>query len=1240
MTSLDAKESPRELEPEAGPLRREVLFPGDGELALLMRQKDWASTPLGPVEGWPTALRVAVRIVLTSRFSMWMAWGDELTCLYNDAYRRDTLATKHPWALGRPAREVWREIWPDIEPRIAGVLANGRATWDEGLLLYLERSGYREETYHTFSYSPLHDDDGNVRGMLCVVTEETGRLISERRVALLGRLAAEIAGSNTESGVLTGLQRSLGQTCRDLPFTLTYLFDDRGAARLVARTGFDAAAADVPIECWPLGEVFETGRALEVALDGDAWPCGCTQAFLAPLAQQGQTRAAGVLIAGINPHRLFDATSREFVTLFVGQLAAGLANAHAYELERQRSESLAELDRAKTAFFSNVSHEFRTPLTLMLGPLGGLLSDPELAPALRDELETVHRNALRLLKLVNTMLDFSKIEAGRATARFRPVDLAVLTEDLASVFRAATEKAGLRLVVDCPPLDVAVAVDRDMWENIVLNLISNAFKFTHEGEIRVSLARRGDRVELAVQDTGCGIPAAELVHVFDRFHRVEGTRGRTHEGTGIGLALVQELVRLHHGTIEVASELGLGTTFVVAIPIASGEPEAADLAHDIRAPRRGPNAFAEEAMRWLPDAGAEPTPVPVPVPRERLLVADDNADMRDYMRRLLGSRWDVEAVANGHEALAAMRAQRPDLVISDIMMPMLDGFGLIAAIRRDPALRDVPVIMLSARAGEEARVEGLQAGANDYLVKPFSSRDLLAHVETQLLREAVRAVEAHHARRLSVIFEQAPVAIAILRGPEHRFEIANPHYRQVIGGREVVGRTVRDALPEVVPQGFIELLDRVYRTGEPFAAQSFPIKLHNRDGALEEHFFDLIYQPLVDSEGRVDGIAAIGHDVTALASARRDAEAANRAKDEFLAMLGHELRNPLAPIMTALQLMRLRANVGAERERGVIERQVQHLVGLVDDLLDVSRITRGKVDLRREVIEIADVIGRAIEIVSPLLEEHRHALTVEVPRGLFVDGDPARLTQIVSNLVTNAAKYTASGGKILVSARRDGDWIAIIVVDNGIGIEASMLSRVFEAFTQAPQSFDRARGGLGLGLAIVENLVKLHGGSVGANSAGLGHGSEFFVRLPALDIPDALAAASEPPRDAVQPGDARVLVVDDNVDAANILADILETRGYRAHAVHDGPAALGAVDAFRPQVAILDLGLPIMDGFELARLLRARPHLAGTRFVAVTGYGQPQDREKTTAAGFAAHLVKPVDVEQLCEVIEQLLPGR
>jgi signal transduction histidine kinase/CheY-like chemotaxis protein len=460
----------------------------------------------------------------------------------------------------------------------------------------------------------------------------------------------------------------------------------------------------------------------------------------------------GFLVAGLNPHRAANADYRGFVELLAGQVSAAIVRADDFERARARVEALAEIDRAKTAFFSNVSHEFRTPLTLMLGPLEDALAEAGALPEdQRQRLDVAHRNALRLLRLVNSLLDFSRIESGRVQASYRPTDLGALTADLAASFRSATDKVGLGLIVDTPSLSEPVYVDRDMWEKVVLNLLSNAFKFTFHGEIAVELREAQGQARLTVRDTGTGIPQAELPKLFDRFHQVENARGRSFEGSGIGLALVQELVRLHGGQISVASELDRGSAFTVSIPLGSSHLPAERVGVDLGdAPTPvDAHSYVEEALRLLPgeageallDSGATQFirqdsmggAVPLSDSGAHILLADDNADLRSYIARLLAERgYEVTSAADGEAALDAIRRRRPNLVVTDVMMPRFDGFGLLRAIREDPALRDLPVIVLSARAGEESKVEGLEAGADDYLAKPFSARELLARVAANI----------------------------------------------------------------------------------------------------------------------------------------------------------------------------------------------------------------------------------------------------------------------------------------------------------------------------------------------------------------------------------------------------------------------------------------------------------------------------------------------------------------------------
>ncbi len=513
---------------------------------------DWAATPLGVSADWPQSLRTAVSILLSSRFSMWMAWGPDLTFFCNDAYRRDTLGHKYPWALGRPAREVWAEIWDDIGPRIDRVLAGGESTWDEGLLLFLERSGYPEETYHTFSYSPLRDDAGDVVGMLCVVSEDTDRVITERRMDTLRHLGSDPSVANSEPAMLAFADRQLDLNSRDLPFTLTYLFNDDGSARLAGATGIrpghPAAPAVLPADgsgIWPVDEPAH-GQSVLTDLDDERfidlptgeWEDPPSQALVTPLVAQGGTQS-GFLVAALNRYRPLDDDYRAFINLVAGYIATGISSARSFREQQLRADELTELDRAKTAFFANISHEFRTPITLILGPVAELRAhSPGLDEHAQRELDVIQRNGLRLAKLVNTLLDFSRIEANRMQAHYEPVDLAELTAELASVFRSAIDRAGLHMVVDCQSVDEPVYLDRDMWEKVVLNLLSNALKYTFTGTITVRVFREGDDAVVTVADTGIGVSAAEMPRLFERFHRIENARARSTEGSGIGLALV------------------------------------------------------------------------------------------------------------------------------------------------------------------------------------------------------------------------------------------------------------------------------------------------------------------------------------------------------------------------------------------------------------------------------------------------------------------------------------------------------------------------------------------------------------------------------------------------------------------------------------------------------------------------------------------------------------------------------
>ncbi len=1229
---------------------------GGGELGALIRAKDWGTTPLGPIDVWPQSLRSAVSILLPSKAQIVLFWGPELVSIYNDAYR-PVFGSKHPSALGKPAREAWSELWSVLEPLFGDVVNTGEAFWAKDMMFVLERHGYAEETYFDVSYDPVRDETGRVGGVFCIVSETTGSIVGGRRLAALRDLGRVGTGAASAADVFRNSAAVLESYGKDVPFAALYSWDvDAGVARLEAAAGVSAGDPAAPrhidatnrADAWPVGsdaEIVLAEAPAGVQLPGGPWPEPVKQAAILRLASRAN-ETFGFLVCGLSARRKFDDDYRDFVKLVGTNISGALAGVRALEDERRRAEQLAELDRAKTAFFSNVSHEFRTPLTLMLGPLEDMLAKgADLPPDDRAMLAVTHRNGLRLLRLVNTLLDFARIEAGRAQAAYEPTDLCALTIDLASNFRSACERAGLRFVVDCESIVDAVYVDREMWDKVVLNLLSNAFKFTFEGEIAVRVRDAGDAVELSVSDTGTGIPPDELPRMFERFHRVENARGRSHEGSGIGLALVSEIVKLHGGSISVDSTPGRGTRFLVRIPKGTAhlplEHVRSSTATRAKSSSTGAGAYVAEALEWLPDA---PQPAPSRQNMPCVLLADDNADLREYARRLLSEHYAVHVAADGQAALDTARELHPDLIVSDVMMPRLDGFGLIRAVREDPQLRAVPIILLSARAGEEARIEGLDRGADDYLVKPFSARELLVRAGT-LIRSAELRRRAEEARtQFETLLNEAPLGVFLV-DESFRFVAVNPVALPLIGSSEaseLIGRdydsVVRETWPPEAADQIVSIFRHTLETGEPHVVPEF-IALRQDRQVLEYYEWQINRIPL---PGGRRGVVCYFRDISKSVLAREALQEADSRKDEFLATLSHELRNPLAPLRSSLEIVRRVASSAppsATAALEIMDRQLSHLVRLVDDLLEVSRITRGQVELRREHVRLDTAINSAIETSEPLIRAGNHRLIVSLPdEPLLLDADPVRLAQIFANLLNNAAKYSDKGGQIEVAARRDGDDALVTIRDSGDGIAPDQLNKLFQIFMRGERSSRRNQSGLGIGLALVRRLAEMHGGRVEATSEGPGQGSCFSVRLPLNSR--TVAVARKQRRDASSIASLGVLVVDDNRDAAESLAMLLRTTGADVHVAHDGPAALEEFELREPNIVLLDIGMPEMDGYEVARRLREISSPQRVAIVALTGWGQDEDRQRVRAAGFDHHLVKPVDLASLQALLTSLAAAR
>ncbi|HEY3707120.1 MAG TPA: ATP-binding protein [Terracidiphilus sp.] len=1090
----------------------------------LVQEFDWSATPLGPAGEWPESLKTTVRILLTSRFPMWMAWGPKLTMLYNDAYARITLGKKHPWALGRPAPEVWSEIWQDIGPRIARVMETGEASWEETLFLILERSGYPEETYHTFSYSPLAGQDGRIQGMFCVVMEDTSRVIGERQMNSLGTLASALVDANTRDEVFAAIKRGLTDQ-RDMPFALTYLFDDTGAKlNLVASSGIDGGHSLATRELstgrddcrWPIQDLLADNRALTVENLGElfhdlplgVWNQPPVMGRMVPITRKGQDRPAGVFIAGLNPYRQLSSSYSGFLDLVAGQISAAITNAEAYEEERTRARALAELDRAKTAFFSNVSHELRTPLTLILGPIEDAIEGR--TPPGPGTLEMLHRNALRLLKMVNGLLDFVRIEAGRLRASYEPTDLSLLTAQLASAYRSAVERAGLKLIVEALPLPEPVYVDREMWEKIVLNLLSNAFKATFDGSIRVTVSAEDGFARVAINDTGTGIPEIEVPHLFERFRRVEGARRRSHEGTGIGLALVKELVEMHGGHLEVSSTVGIGSSFTVKIPFGSQHLAHGHVVTESSSSGGPPAAAAHvrEALGWLPanetiedaiapgDTADTAPPQPGDARRDSILLVDDNADMRDYLRSLLAPRFHVLTAENGKAALDVVKRHRPSLVVSDIMMPELDGLGLLSALRSDRATSDIPVVLLSARAGEESRIEGVGAGADDYLIKPFTARELMARVDAQLKmarlrreareQEAVLTREIQRARQFAwETLEHLPDAFCTF-DRDFRISYLNPAAAQLSSTSSpvpVLGSIVWDVYPTL--------------PGTPVEA-NFRRAMQNRELVeFEQYFpgpagdfwfhFKLYPQPN-------DGLALYVRNTT---PGRRTEQALRRSEQlaaagRLAASIAHEINNPLEAVTNLLFLVNMDDTIhGRSKELlQVADRELQRL----------SHITARSLKFYRQ--RTAPTLTSIDELLDSVLFFHETEMNLRgiqlerryepAPQVLCLAGE---IQQVFTNLISNALEALDDGGRMTVCVRpgidgKDHQGVAVIVADSGNGMAKATLDQLFHPFVTT-----KGEDGTGLGLWVSKGILDNHHASIKVRSKR-GLGTVFRIFLP------------------------------------------------------------------------------------------------------------------------------------------------
>ncbi|BBD69241.1 multi-sensor hybrid histidine kinase [Nostoc commune NIES-4072] len=1107
------------------------VFIEGGEIVSLMRSLDWSQTALGYVADWPQSLRSAISILLASKAQICLFWGSELITIYNDAYR-PALASKHPWALGRPAHEAWSEVWNVVEPLLKGVVATGIAFWAQDHLFFLNRHGYIEETYFDVSYDPVRDESGKVGGVFCIVSETTGRVLGDRRLQTLSLLSRETAqAKTTEAACLSAIQ-ALATNSHDIPFAMLYQVEADGrSAKLVGTTPMEETGTILSrvnltqhSDAWKIAQVYHTGEAAIVddlttqfgALPTGAWDKPPSAAWVVPLIAGGQKQIVGLLVLGINPYQAFEGEYRKFFDLLVGNMTIAIANARAYEEERKRLEALAELDRAKTTFFNNISHEFRTPLTLMLSPLKEMLTELDgiLPTKAQEKLEMVQRNGTRLLKLVNTLLDFSRIEAGRTIASYEPIDLATYTAELASIFRSAADSAGLQLIVDCPPLAEPVYVDREMWEKE--ERYRTLFESIDEGFCVIEML-------FDENDTPNDYRFLEINPSFEKQAGLKDVQGKR----------IRDLVPNHDKHwFEIYGKVAI-----------TGEP--------VRFENR-----AVALQRWF-DVYA----FRIGQPQQRQ-VAVLFKDISDAYQQATQRQLAEAALRESEELKQRILDSSHDC----IKVLTLDG----------------RVLYLNKGGLHLLEIDEPASFLNAEWIDLWQGEDR----------------------------EKAAAAIAAAKiGNVGQFQGYCPTAKGKAKWWDVIVTSVRNA------SGIIAQLLVVSRD----------ITKQKQAEAEREQLF-LREQ-----------------------AAREQAQTANRIKDEFLAVLSHELRSPLNPILGWSRLLRNGTLNAAKTAIALetIERNAKLQAQLIEDLLDISRILSGKLNLEMAPVNLASTIEAAIETVRLAAE----AKSIEIQR-IFdpnigqILGDSARLQQVFWNLLTNAVKFSFAGGRVEIRLECRDSQAQITVSDTGKGINPDFLPYVFESFRQADATTTRKFGGLGLGLAIVRHLVELHGGTVQVDSAGEGQGAIFNVRFPLMKAQSysqkvqedsSLLTFNTSPLTGI-----RLLIVDDDEDIRDFLGFVLEQAGAEVCIVTSAIEALQAVEQSPPDILLSDIGMPEMDGYMLIRQIRAMLPEQGGKILALalSAYAGEVNRQQALAAGFQQHVAKPIDPDRLIAVILDIIAKR
>ena len=971
----------------------------------------------------------------------------------------------------------------------------------------------------TFSFSPIRDESGNVGGIFHPISESTEKMLSSRRTQVIRDLAIQISKAQSLSEMYESVRISHSMFDLDLPFLIFFEVNAiTGQPELKSYSGLEDNSSLLTESTWGLQSFRDVSQVNDLAAKFGAFKSGPYEkppqtAMIIPVYSPGGDQPILYAVAGVSSAREIDTDYRSFYDLLRNTLTTAVTNIRAYEEEQKRAQALAQIDKAKTAFFSNVSHEFRTPLTLMIGPLEDSLADTEepLTPKQHKRQELIHRNSLRLLKLVNSLLDFSRIEAGRIQAHFQPVNLSAYTSELASVFRSTIESAGLKFKISCEKMPEEIYVDRDMWEKIILNLLSNAFKFTFEGSVQVSCAWKNDGAVIKVSDTGIGVSQEEVPRLFERFHRVHGAKSRTYEGTGIGLALVYELVKMHGGEISVQSELGKGTTFEIFMPKGRGHlPQEKILdGKKLESTSIASSAYIQASMWGGTESGSVASKTET---SKTILLADDNTDMRNYVASILGEKWNVLTAQDGEEAYSIAARVVPDLVLTDVMMPVLDGFGLLKKIRDDHNLRSIPTVLLSARAGEEAKVEGLKAGADDYLVKPFSAKELITRIDAILSMNSLRFEAtkelALNAEKFRSTFAHASVNIAMLSLDGTILEINNAFLTKTgYNSEEVIGKNFAVVTyPEDVESNK-QTLEKLSR-GEEISA-TFEKRYIKKDGS--SFWVKTSVSSALGPDNEPLYLIAVSQDIDAIKTSEhkymeavRELEEEKDLREKFVATLTHDLRSPMTSAKVSAQLIQRKPESldSVQSQAARIVNNVNRADKMIQDLLDANRIQAGeKIPLTIEAIDIDVIVHDTLDNFITLYGDrfsYKHDQK-KITGYWSLSG----IARILDNLINNAIKYGETNGIIEVERISSDKFMELSVHNFGNPLSKDDQDHIFDPYKRSKTAETGKQKGWGLGLTLVRGVTEAMGGTVSVESSATS-GTTFKVVLP-LDSREAYA---------------------------------------------------------------------------------------------------------------------------------------